>query len=75
MLISDSIVTGYGTGSPESNPGGARFPAPVQTGPGAYPASCTVGPGYLTGGEQPTNQLIIQLTNQLTNQTTNQQPN
>jgi hypothetical protein len=26
-----------------SNPGGARFPAPVQTGPGAHPASCTMG--------------------------------
>jgi len=26
-----------------SNPGGARFSAPVQTGPGAHPASCTMG--------------------------------
>jgi hypothetical protein len=24
---------------------GARFSAPVQTGPGAYPASCTMGTG------------------------------
>jgi hypothetical protein len=29
-----------------SNPGGeARFSAPVQTGPGAHPASCTMGTG------------------------------
>ena len=26
-----------------SNPGGARFSAPVQTGPEAHPASCTMG--------------------------------
>jgi hypothetical protein len=26
-----------------SNPGRARFSAPVQTGPGAHPASCTMG--------------------------------
>jgi len=25
---------------------GARFSAPVQTGPGAHPASCTTGTGY-----------------------------
>ena len=28
-----------------SNPGGARFSAPVQTGPEAHPASCTMGIG------------------------------
>ena len=28
-----------------SNPGGARFSASVQTGPGAYPASYTMGTG------------------------------
>jgi hypothetical protein len=28
-----------------SNPGGARFSAPVHTGPGAHPASCTMGTG------------------------------
>ena len=28
-----------------SNPDGARFSAPVQTGPGAHPASCTMGTG------------------------------
>ena len=30
-------------------PVGARFSAPVQTGPGAYPASCTVGTGSFPG--------------------------
>ena len=28
---------------------GARFSAPVQTGPGAYPASCTMGTGSFPG--------------------------
>ena len=37
------IMTGYGLDGPgiESR-WGARFSAPVQTGPGAYPASCTM---------------------------------
>jgi len=30
----------------------ARFSAPIQTGPGAHPASCTVGTGILPGGKQ-----------------------
>ena len=30
-------------------PVGARFSAPVQTGPGAYPASCTMGTGSFPG--------------------------
>ena len=30
-------------------PVGARFSAPVQTGPGAHPASCTIGTGSFTG--------------------------
>ena len=29
----------------------ARFSAPVQTGPGAHPASCTVGTGSFIGGK------------------------
>ena len=29
-------------------PMGARFSAPVQTGPGAQPASCTIGTGSLS---------------------------
>jgi len=32
-----------------SNPGGARFSAPVQTGPEAHPASCTMGTGSFLG--------------------------
>jgi hypothetical protein len=32
-------------------PVGARFSAPVQTGPGAHPASCTMGTGSTTGVE------------------------
>ena len=41
-----SIATGYGPDGPgiESRWGG-RFSAPVQTGPGAYPASCAIGTG------------------------------
>ena len=44
------IVTGYGLDGPgiESR-WGARFYAPVQTGPGAYPASCTMGTGSFPG--------------------------
>jgi len=29
--------------------GGSRFSAPVQTGPGAHPASCTMGTGSFPG--------------------------
>jgi hypothetical protein len=32
-----------------SNPGGARFSAPIQTGSGAHPASCTLGTGSFPG--------------------------
>ena len=37
-----------------SNPsgGGARFSAPVQTGRGAHPASCTMGTGSFLGGKE-----------------------
>ena len=47
MYIIGSVVgiaTGYGLDGPgiESR-WGARFYAPVQTGPGAHPASCTMG--------------------------------
>ena len=44
-------VTGYGLDGPgiESRWGGARFSAPVQTGPGVHPASCTMGPGFFPG--------------------------
>ena len=44
------IVTGYGPDSPgiESR-WGASFSAPVQIGPGAHPASCTMGTGSFLG--------------------------
>ena len=32
-----------------SNPGGARFSAPIQTGSGAHPAFCTIGTGSFPG--------------------------
>ena len=34
-------------------PVGVRFFAPVQTGPGAHPASYTVGTGYFPGVKRP----------------------
>ena len=45
------IATRYGLVGPgiESR-WGARFSAPVQTGPGNHPASCTVGNVSLLGG-------------------------
>ena len=44
------ISTAYGLDGPgiESR-WGARFSAPVQTGPEAHPASCTVGTGSFLG--------------------------
>ena len=44
------IATGYGLDGPgiESR-WGARFSAPVQTGPGVHPASCTMGTGSFPG--------------------------
>ena len=44
------IATGYGLDGPgiESR-WGARLSAPVQTGPGAHPASCTMGTGSFPG--------------------------
>ena len=44
------IATGYGLDGPgiESR-WGPRFSAPVQTGPGAHPASCTMGTGSFPG--------------------------
>jgi len=32
---------------------GVRFSAPVQTGPGAHPASCTMGTGSFPGLKRP----------------------
>jgi len=40
------IATSYGLDGPGIEPDGrARFSAPVQTGPGAHSASCTIGTG------------------------------
>ena len=45
-----AIATGYGAGrSGDRIPMGARFSAPVQTGPRAHPASCTMGTGSFPG--------------------------
>ena len=43
----DSLQAGR---SGDRIPVGARFSAPVQTGPGAQPASCTMGTGSLSRG-------------------------
>ena len=50
---SAGIATGYGLDGPgiESR-WGARFSTPVQTGPGAHPASCTIGTGSFPGGKE-----------------------
>jgi len=48
--ISVAIATAYGLDDPgiESR-WGSRFTAPVQTGPEAHPASCTMGTGSFPG--------------------------
>ena len=48
------IATRYGLDGPgiESR-WGARFSAPVQTGPGAHPASCIMGTGSFPGVKRP----------------------
>ena len=44
------IVTGYGLDSLGIESWwGVRFSAPVQTGPGAHPASCRMGTGSFSG--------------------------
>ena len=46
-----SVVTRYGLdGAGIESRWGARFSAPVQTGPGAHPASYTMGTGSFQGG-------------------------
>ena len=47
------MVTRYGLDGPgiKSRWGGARFSAPIQAGPGAHPASCTMGTGSFPGGK------------------------
>ena len=45
-----SIATGYGLDGPRIEfRWGVRFSASVQTGPGAHPASCTMGTGSFPG--------------------------
>jgi len=43
------IATDYGLDGPASNPGGDENFPPVQTGPGAHPASCKMGNGSFPG--------------------------
>ena len=44
------IATGCGLDGPEiESRWGVRFSAPVQTGPGAHPTSCTMGTGTFQG--------------------------
>ena len=44
------IATGYGLDGPGiESQWGASFSAPVQTGPEAHPASCTMGTGSFPG--------------------------
>ena len=45
------ITTGYRMGSPGTVPVEVRFSAPVHTGPGAHPASCTMGTGSFPGAK------------------------
>ena len=48
------IATSYGLDGPGIESWwGARFSAPVQTGPGAYPTSCTMGTGSFPGVKRP----------------------
>ena len=46
--ISVGIVTRYGLDGLGSNPGGAKFSAPVQTGSGAHPSPYKMGTGSLS---------------------------
>ena len=49
-----SIATCYGLDGPGIESWwGARYSAPVQTGPGSHPASYTLGTGSLPGVKQP----------------------
>jgi hypothetical protein len=48
------IATGYGLDGPDiESRWGRDFSAPVQTGPGAHPASCTMGTGLFRGKQRP----------------------
>ena len=45
-------VVGIATGYENRIPVGTRFSAPVQTGHGAHPASCTMGTESFPGGKE-----------------------
>jgi len=48
------IATSYGLEGPGiESPVGAKFSAPVQTGPEAHPDSCTMGTGSFLGVKRP----------------------
>jgi hypothetical protein len=50
VLGGPGSVVGIAAGrSGDRIPVGARFFAPVQTGPGTHPASCTMGTGFCPG--------------------------
>ena len=51
---SDSLWTGR---SGNRIPVGARFPTPIQTGPGVHPASYTMGTGSFPGVKRPVRRL------------------
>jgi hypothetical protein len=57
----DSAV-GIATRYELDGPGGATFSAPVQTGLGAYPASCTMGTGSCPGVKRPGRGRVVALT-------------
>ena len=46
------IAADYGLGDPGSNPGRDEIFPPVQTGPGAHPASCKMGTVVFPGGKE-----------------------
>jgi hypothetical protein len=51
---SAGIATGYGLDGPGIEfRWGTKFSAPVQTGPGAHPACCTMGTGSFPGVKRP----------------------
>ena len=47
--VAQSVATDYGLDGSGSNPGGDGIFPPVQTGPEAHPASCTMGTGSFPG--------------------------
>jgi len=51
VLLKFSEELSYGLDGPGSNPGGGRGFPPVKAGPGAHPASCTMGTGSFLGVE------------------------